>query len=211
MRTNVLQLTLSGEPAGPSPAPRAHARQTDALLQLQSQAAHAKSKFPVEAGTFDQLVAEDIAFANKKDKPNVIDSRGLEGKRLKFAASRLRSTDITHCKAQTGAAQGSWPSTPSTFGKEKISVRSYCGPRVLLTLLQEGAAAERRCLSNQGRAAGPSPWLTMLSCSTGASLASHPSHQAALPKQTFMSGIFLISSLFLGEDTGIITFSCIFY
>lgn len=87
MRTNVLQLTLShasalqsGEQAGPSPAPRAHVRQTDALLQLQSQAAHAKSKFPVEAGTLDRLVAEDTAFANEKDKPNVIDSRALEGK-----------------------------------------------------------------------------------------------------------------------------------
>lgn len=87
MRTNVLQLTLShasalqsSEQAGPSPAPRARVRQTDAPLQLQSQAAHAKSNFPVEAGTLDQLVAEDTAFANEKDKPNVIDSRGLEGK-----------------------------------------------------------------------------------------------------------------------------------
>lgn len=88
--------------SGSSPAPRARVRQTDALLQLHSQAAHAKSKFPVEAGTFDRLVAEDTAFANKKDKPNVIDSRGLEGKHLKFAASRLHGTNITHCKAQAG-------------------------------------------------------------------------------------------------------------
>lgn len=186
-------------------------RQTDALLQLQSQAAHTKSKFPVEAGTFVQLVAEDAAFASKKDKPNVIGSRGLEGKPLKSATSRLHSTNITHCKAQTGAAPGSWSSIPTMPGKEKISTRSYCDSRVLFALLQEDAAAESCTLFSQAGAAGCSAWLTLLSSSTGASLASYPSCQAALPKETFTWGIFLISSLFVGKETGIIAFPCILY
>lgn len=130
-------------------------RQADALLQLHSQAAHAKSKFPVEAGTFDRLVAEDTAFANKNDKPNVIDSRGLEGKHLKFATSRLHGSSIAHCKAQPKAAQASWPSTPTMFGKEKIPTRFYCGSRVLLILLQDDATAEPCTLFNQERAPGP--------------------------------------------------------
>lgn len=73
------------------------------------------------------------------------------------------------------------------------------------------ATAESCTLFNQARAAGPSAWLMMLSSSTGASWAPHPSCQAALPKQTFTRGIFLISILFLGEDTGIIAFPCCFF
>lgn len=131
--------------------------EADAPLQLHGQAAHAKSKLPAEAGTFDRLVAEDTAFASKNDKPNVIDRRGLEGKHLKLTPSRLHGTSIPHCKGQTGAAQGSWPSTPTTFGKEKISARSYCASRVLLALLLDEAAAESSTLFNQEEHLDPVP------------------------------------------------------
>ena len=107
-------------------------------MQLQSGAAHVKSKFPAEAGTFDRLVAEDTAVANKKDRPNVIDSRGFEGKPQEFPASRLRGNIATHYKGRKGAARGSWPSSPPRFRKEKVSARPHCGSKVLLALLQRG-------------------------------------------------------------------------
>lgn len=130
------RLPQSCERAGPSPDHESVLRQRDALLQLQSGAAHLRNKVPVEAGTFDQPVAEDTALANEKDRPNIVDSGEFEGK---FPALRLRDNIATHNKGgyppAKGAAQGSRPSKPTRFRKEKVSARSYCSSKVLLALL----------------------------------------------------------------------------
>lgn len=63
------------------------------------------------------------------------------------------------------------------------------------------------------RAAGQGARLMTHSCSAGVSLASRPftpaMGQGALPKQTFTWDVFLLSGLFLGEDTWIINFPSI--